>query len=337
MTIAAFATLFGSLVVSTVFLLAVVALVWWFDRYDREPIHLVIMVFLWGASAAPAIAIFAFGIFDQVAAHWIPAESIGFVGLSIFGPFAEECAKGLGVLLVVLFTSKFDNPTDGVVYGTAVGLGFAVTENVVYGLGTGLQMTDIQTPLLLVFGRTLLSAGIHAVSSAVFGGFVGHAVMTGKATVRIAWTLCGLACAVLLHASFNVALMMVGPFSPDGSLRGWLIAIPSLYLGYGLVLALFLKSEHGILKKQLAEEVSLHTVPEWVADVIPYYRRRIRSDWWESRSERAVISRLLTRIAFRKHALRHLPAEEAALASLEVVRLRQRLRDILGIVPVEND
>ena len=45
----------------------------------------------------------------------------------------------VGVLLVVAFSSKFDNPTDGVVYGTAAGLGFAVTENVIYGIAGGIH------------------------------------------------------------------------------------------------------------------------------------------------------------------------------------------------------
>ncbi len=337
MTVEVFLTLFGSLFVSTVFLLFIVALVWWFDRYDREPIHLVVMVFLYGASVAPAIALFAFGVFDSVVVSWISADSITFVGTTILGPIVEECAKGAGILLVVFFTSKFDNPTDGVVYGTAVGLGFAVTENVIYGLGAGVQMTEVQSPVFLIAGRTLLSAGVHAVCSASLGGFIGHAVMTRSMIVRANWTLCGLGIAVLIHASFNLTLMLAGPFSPDGSLRSWLLAVPGVYIAYFVVLAAFLRSEQGILKEQLAEEVRFKTVPPWVADVIPYYRRRIRSDWWESRNERAVISRLLTRIAFRKHALRNLSQDEANLASLEVVRLRQRLREILGIKPPEID
>ena len=42
-----------------------------------------------------------------------------------------------------------------------------------------------------------------------------------------------------------------------------------------------------------------------------------------------MIARLLTRMAFRKQALQNMPPGEAAIASLEVVKLRQRLREIL--------
>jgi hypothetical protein len=175
-----------------------------------------------------------------------------------------------------------------------------------------------------------MSAGVHAVSSSIFGGFAGRAVLSRRRLVRLAWVLCGLVGAVIVHGGWNFGLSVVGPVAADGSLRTWLASLPLLYLGYLAVLAMFLASEHRILKRQLSEEVELALAPGWVTDVIPYYRRRVRADWWPSRRERTVISRLLTRIAFRKHALRHLPRDEAAIASLEVVRLRQRLREILS-------
>jgi hypothetical protein len=115
----------------------------------------------------------------------------------------------------------------------------------------------------------------------------------------------------------------------DGTPRLWIVALPILYLLYVAALAVFLHSEHRILKRQLADEVKMAMVPSWVQDVIPYYRRRVRGNWWPSRGERTVISRLLTRVAFRKHAIQRLPSADAAIASLEIVKLRQRLREIL--------
>jgi hypothetical protein len=145
----------------------------------------------------------------------------------------------------------------------------------------------------------------------------------------VIWIVVGLAAASLIHGLWNAALQLLGALSPQGQLRPWLIALPALYLVFVLILAAFLRSEHGILKRQLREEVELSLAPPWVAEIIPYYRRRVRSDWWPERNERTVISRLLTRMAFRKHALRNLPPDEAAIASLEVVRIRQRIRRIL--------
>ena len=321
--------LLAALSVSASMLLIVVALVWWIDRYDREPLHLVAMVFLWGASAAPLLSVTAMGMADRVLSRFVEIAPIDVISIGVVTPMVEELFKGLAVVLVVVFSSKFDNPTDGVVYGTAVGLGFALSENVIYGISAGVQHHNATGILVLVGGRTILSAGVHAVSSAAFGGFLGHAVLSQKPTKRFFWAAVGLVGASVLHGSWNLALVWLGPVGEGGAPRLWLVAMPALYMVYILTLALFLHSEHRILMRQLGDEAALGLVPSWVLDVIPFYRRRIRANWWPSRSERTVIARLLTRMAFRKHALRSLPPGEAAIASLEVVKLRQRLREIL--------
>jgi len=321
--------LLAALAVSAAILLIVVALVWWVDRYDREPLHLVVMVFLWGASAAPLISVTLFGLLDRLLGG-IEATTTGImIGLGLLTPLVEELSKGVAVVLVVVFSSKFDNPTDGVVYGTAVGLGFAVSENVIYGVSAGVHLHSAAGILVLVGGRTLLSAGVHAVSSAAFGGFLGHAVMSGRLPAKVMWTATGLMVAIVLHGSWNLSLLRFGPVGEGGAPQLWLAAVPVLYLVYIMTLALVLHSEHRILTRQLGAEVELGLVPSWILDVIPFYRRRIRANWWPSRGERTIIARLLTRLAFRKHAIQNLPPGEAAIASLEVVKLRQRLREIL--------
>lgn len=337
MTLAGALVVLASLVVSSAVLLVVVALVWYLDRYDREPLHMVVGVFLWGAAAAPVLVMFTFrGLEVLWPATWSDASTLALS--SIATPVVEEISKAIGVILVVALTRHFDNPTDGFVYGTAVGLGFAVTENYLYFVAAGTQAAANPADLVLLAAvRTGLSAGTHALASAAFGGFLGHAVLSRRPQGRLLWLLVGLAAATLIHGLWNASLMLLGAMSPDGRMRPWLIAMPVLYLFYVTIFAAFLRSEHRILKLQLAEEVELSLVPPWVAEVIPYYRRRVRGDWWPERSERTVISRLLTRMAFRKHALRNLPPDQAAIASLEVVRIRQRIRRILTPEDVAED
>ena len=317
--------------VSTAILLLVLAVIWWFDRYDREPLHIVGAVFGWGALIAPAVSITALTYFGSVLVSSGPSDTLLFIGVMGGAPIVEELAKAVGVLLVVLLTVEFDNPTDGVVYGSAVGLGFAVTENVIYGLsavaGGGYDGLGV---LIVVGGRTVLTAGVHAVCSATFGGFLGHAILSRSRRGRVGWTVTGLLTAILLHTGWNLALFFFGAAGETGVPRTWLAVLPLLYGVYVATFAAFLRSEHQILKTQLEEEVDLGLVPAWVPEVIPYYRRRVRPDWWRSRSERTVIARLLTRLAFRKHALGRLPAGKNAVASLEIVKMRQRVREILG-------
>ena len=319
MTLIDIIALVGALLASTILLVAVVAAVWWFDRYDREPLHLVVGVFCWGALAAPVLAVVGssalaagLGFDPAVMAVWI-------------GPLVEESAKAFGVILVVILSKEFDNPTDGLVYGTAAGLGFAATENLVYTLAD-VGHSALGGTLLLVLIRTALAAGIHAVSSATFGGFLGFAYLSRKRGERVIWLIVGLIGAISIHAGWNFMLVQMESAGGAIPVARWFVTVPILYALYFLGLVGFLQSEQRILAVELAEEVELDVVPAWVAEVIPYYRRRIRSDWWPSRRERTVLARLLTRLAFRKHAVRRLPEEESQLAGLEVVRLRQQIR-----------
>ncbi|MEE4272185.1 MAG: PrsW family intramembrane metalloprotease [Thermoanaerobaculales bacterium] len=314
--LAALAAALGS---STVLLGAVVSFVWWFDRYDREPLHLVAGVFLWGALAAPvfsATGCSALGL-------GLSLEHLTLAGW--VGPVLEEATKAFGVVLVVVLSREFDNPTDGVVYGTACGLGFAATENLCYAV-SGADDFTINGALGVLIARTAMAAGIHAVSSAAFGGCLGFATLSARHWTRAAWVAGGLALAAGVHAGWNLMLLHL---EPSGGVL--LLVVPLLYLVYLLTLVGFVRSEQRILVRELAEEVELETLPPWVKDVIPYYRRRVRSGWWPHRRERTVLARLLTRLAFRKHALRRLPEQDAGLAGLEVVRLRQRVRAMLGV------
>jgi RsiW-degrading membrane proteinase PrsW (M82 family) len=317
------ASLAAALSLSTGLLVAVVAAVWWIDRYDREPVHLVVGVFLWGALAAPVFAVV--GCSAVRAGLEISTASM----VCWVGPLFEELAKALGVVLVVLLSREFDNPTDGLVYGTASGLGFAATENFVYSVA-GAGGTAIEGTLTMILVRTALAAGIHAVASATFGGFLGLAYLTRKRIDRLMWSGLGLILAVAIHAGWNFTVIRMETATDPVPVARWFVFVGLLYGFYLGALFAFLRSEKRILRVELAEEVALDILPNWVLDVIPSYRRRIRSEWWPSRRERTVLARLLTRLAFRKHAVKRLPAGESQIAGLEVVQLRQRIRTMLG-------
>ena len=91
--------------------------------------------------------------------------------------------------------------------------------------------------------------------------------------------------------------------------------------------------ERRVLSEQLRTRSALGVLPAWVVEVLPSYRRRIRSDWWPRRDERQEILDLLVSLAFRKQQLRTLPDDRARLYGLEVGRLRQRARAVLALAP----
>ncbi len=311
------AALVVSLGVAGVFLAAVVVLVWWIDRYDREPWLAVLSVFLWGMLVAPGLV--------TLIGFAADAGATFFAGVAVRS-LVEELAKGLGILLIIVFSRHFDNPTDGLVYGTAVGLGFAMTENLLYGFSVAPELAQ-EEALSLVLGRTVFTAGVHALASSALGAGLGFGRTSGGRLRTVGWALLGLGVAVALHSGWNLAVVTV----PTGG-GGWVfptMILGPLYLTFILAFAMMLWAEHRILLKQLSEEVALGVVPPWVGRVIPYYRRRIKRDWWPSREERIVISRLLTRLAFRKHALAA-RGHSSTLEGLEVVRLRATIQGILG-------
>ncbi len=308
----------------------VVLLVWCLDRYEREPILLLAGVWLWGALAAPFLAVVVEGSLQGFRSGSLGPFLAGMAGSVWSGPFVEEAAKALGLLILVALTRQMDGPTDGMVYGTAAGLGFAATENLLYGLaavGRGAGPGDVAGLMVL---RTALSAGVHALATCSFGGFLGAAQVSRGWGRRFTWIVSGLVLAGAIHVGWNLtlALTAVGGAGP-GAVGGAVVAVLVLEVCLVAAFGLALLAEHRILLRELTEEVELGVLPSWVAEIAPYYRRRIRSSWWPSRSERAVLSRLLTRLAFTKHALRTLPEDEAAVAGLEVVHLRQRLRSVL--------
>lgn len=186
------ALLFASALCAVVPLTAALAAVWWLDRYDREPVWLIALTFLWGAfGAVPLAVVFATlltgSVGPSVATGWPEAA----LGLVVTAPLVEEPAKAL-VLLAVAATRHFDDMTDGFVYGAAAGLGFAMIENLLYFHGA---VGDPAGWAGTVLVRTFFSANMHAAATAVAGAALGWARFRAPA-VRIGAGAGGLALAI---------------------------------------------------------------------------------------------------------------------------------------------
>ncbi len=317
-----------ALTLSASLLALVVTTMWLVDRYDREPLHVVAGVFIWGAVASTLLG-------TDAAAALIGAtrEHASCLALLV-RPTIAEAVKAAAVMIVAIVSTKFDSPADGIVYGTSTGLGFALADNVALG-SAGVGGGVAGAPMAVVVATLLGITGMHAAAGALVGGCVGVARLAYPARVRLLWFGIGLGSAVVLHAGYVQTVLVRGG---SHSLQTWLpVAALAPYFLYVGAVALFYRWEHQILGRRLAEETKLATVPPWVVDVIPFYRRRIRADWWQLRRERTVLSRLLTRLAFRRHAIARLPESQARLSGLEVVKLRTRIRAILSPPPVQQD
>ena len=187
----------------------VIASFLWLDRYEPEPVRLLLLAFFWGAVVATAAALVLQSL-DQIVLgtpdDWSAA---------IVAPVTEEGVKGLFILLLLWFRRRvIDGVLDGIVYAGLVGVGFAFTENILY-LGGAYMGGDGQagglgsaTGLFVV--RGVLSPFAHPLFTAFIGLGVGFAVVAKHKGWRFLAPLLGYVAAVTAHATWNASAFFGG-------------------------------------------------------------------------------------------------------------------------------
>ncbi len=206
---------------------------------------------------------------------------------------------------------------DGIVYGALVGLGFAMTENIIY------------------FGRAYFEAGIFGlgflfVLRAVLGG-LGHALYTATTGAALGWSrsrygtgmartlvpLGGLALAMFQHSLWNTTAYVVGRIADDEMFLIALLLVavvePVVFLLPALITLVVLavitsRREIAIIREQLAEEVESGTISPEEYELISNGRLRRRASltalregglarWLAQRS----FTRIAAQLAFQKY------------------------------------
>lgn len=236
-----------------------ILLIRFLDLWEREPLWLITAMAVWGATGAIAIA-------GPVNTAWLDSmspELLATFGPAIVAPLVEEIAKGIALVCVLLVSrwaakrhrpAEFDGPADGLVYGAAVGLGFAFNENNFYFLNTATQenIEAGRTVLELREGFFNLGTMGHAIYTGIFGAGLGLATWSRTRTGQIGWPILGLGVAMLLHA-FN---------------NGFARLVAVLRYGYDEVAAVLLEGEGPAeLVQQLDDTVASATT---VVEVVNY-------------------------------------------------------------------
>jgi protease PrsW len=161
---------------------------WLFLRQDRhpEPAWLLLRTFLWGAFGWLVAA-----VLEGSSGHlpWL-------VAVLILTALTEEGVKLLAAATAVT-EADFDEPMDGLIYAVTAALGFALTENLVYGFSYG--------PLVALW-HGLVTSLAHALFSAPLGYALARARFRPGGGPVWSWWLLGLALSALLHLVFNSLL-----------------------------------------------------------------------------------------------------------------------------------
>jgi len=183
-----------------------VALVYWLARLEAEPPKLIWRTFLWGATAAIFFAIFFEGYAGIWADFFFQTTPSKFFMAVFPAPLVEESCKGLALLAIFRkYSDDFDDVADGVIYAAMVGLGFTMSEDLMYYSRAWLHGGFLETEKL--FGiRGLLSPYAHSLFTAMTG--IGLAVGSQAWPSRWFWLkrlapLGGFAAAVTLHSLWN--------------------------------------------------------------------------------------------------------------------------------------
>ena len=303
--------------------------IWWMDRYEREPFWLVLVTFLWGGVGGTFLGCVLSLMMSIPMVSVVPEIYMDLYTAVVVAPLAEEFTKGL-IFLVLILTPYVDNETDGLIYGAATGLGFAAVENLLYFLAVA--MSDPGTLLFVIGARTMFTALVHTISSALLGFTIGY-VRHRRLWPRL-WLLpmFGFALAVANHALWNLVAVVSGAGLVDGDVVALgvgiaLVVVMSLVM-FGIT-QMSLWREHKIIEKYLAEEAERGVLPGAHAAVIPYWRKRRRGDWLSSAIPRNAYLKAATMLAFRRYQLETSAPAYAQKYSQEVDRYRREVQKYL--------
>ncbi|MDH7516620.1 MAG: PrsW family intramembrane metalloprotease [Bacteroidota bacterium] len=305
-----------SLVFAVIPMLAYLWVVWILDRYDREPLGLLALNFFWGAFGAVILAVLASLAASAALAGGDWVETV------VIAPLVEEPAKGLALFLTAR-SRHFDNITDGIVYGMAVGLGFGMTENFLYYL----TVSDVREWVLLVVLRTLFSASVHAMATGVFGAFIGWAKFQGK-RARVPIVALGFTLAIGLHAFWNYSVSLR---EPSAFLSGVVFIVFSVVVVFA-AMQVSLRFEHRLLLRELTEEARFGLIPVLHLQFLPFSSRRTIRGWLDPMVDAREYVRAATRLAFRKSQVRHVDEKLRGSYEAEIESLRTCIRRLLTAV-----
>ena len=89
-----------SVLTATAPILGYLMVVWWMDRYEREPVRLVGLTYLWGATGAVVLGVAGSLILDLSLSVVFGITGNTAIDLVMIAPLVEEVTKGTFLLIV---------------------------------------------------------------------------------------------------------------------------------------------------------------------------------------------------------------------------------------------
>jgi RsiW-degrading membrane proteinase PrsW (M82 family) len=235
------------------------------DLYEREPLRYIVPVFLWGFAVATTVSLVFNTLFQLTLSSVTSVKTASFFTAVAVAPVVEESSKGLALLLIFFIAYlvrrrsgliEFAGVMDGIVYGSAVGFGFAIAEDILYGLQYGPETFVV---------RRIFGGFAHAAFTSLTGIGIGLIPWVHNRMFKVVLPLLGLLGAILLHATFNFTATLFGPV-------GYLVLF-FVILVYIVVIIVWLAIERRAIREELREEVEIGTISLQEYAILPSYFR----------------------------------------------------------------
>ena len=135
----------------------VILYIYFKDKYGKEPIKILAISFLLGAT----VSIILTFIIGYIASSLVPLTDVKSVSQQFIKAFftvalVEEFSKYIIVRFYAQKNNEFNEPFDGIVYAVMVSMGFAALENILYtyqyGFGVGVTRAFTAVPAHATFG-----------------------------------------------------------------------------------------------------------------------------------------------------------------------------------------
>ncbi len=240
------------------------------DLYERESFRYVIPVFVWGFSLAVVIALVFNTIIGATLSALVEQNAASFLTAVFVAPPVEEVAKGLAVLIAFAVASlislrsgglAFSGVMDGIVYGSAVGFGFSIAEDVLYYYQTYQEFGEQVYAIRRIFGGFT-----HAAFTSLTGIGIGLIPWVRSWFLKLLLPVSGLLGAILLHGTFNFTATLFGFLA---------YAIEFLVLLiYAIVVVVWLAVERRTIRGELRDEVAAGTISPGEYEILPTYFAR---------------------------------------------------------------
>ena len=188
------------------------------DRLLPEPPLNLLLCFALGLVAAWLSRLMYIGLeslglrYDAVALGIDQPLGLFAYAVLAIGPI-EEFAKILPFLLVVMRFKALDEPLDGIIYASFIGLGYAAAENVYY-----LQFVS---PLEAV-ARGFASPVVHILFASIWAHWITRARLAGRHVLFA--TVIGFVLAAFLHGTYDF-LVLLQPVSALPVAAGLIVSI----------------------------------------------------------------------------------------------------------------